>query len=164
MPETSLAHNVRVHEGSARTRAKTTEPKKKSRDSGTAADSGTASGPEFPKPARPVPAVLEGRHEWTHPENDVDWTLAPGDWALEQRLRAQRNKLIKDQLSSGKNVMYRSSGNSLVPLVYSNDCTTYQPVKSADEVNVGDIVFCQVFPSEFFYAHVVHQKWMYEAT
>ena len=157
LPETSL--DVRIHEGSARTRAKTTEPKKKSHDSGTASDSA----PEFPMPSRPVPVVLEGKHELTRPELDVDWTLAEGNWDLELQRREQRNKMIKDQLRAGKNVMYRSSGRSLEPLIYSNDCTTWQPVASADEVKVGDIVFCQVFPSRSFYGHLVFDKWKHEA-
>ena len=110
-----------------------------------------------------MPVVLEGKHQLTRPELDVDWTLAPGNWDLELQRREKRSQMIKDQLVAGKNVMYRSSGRSLEPLIYSNDCTTYQPVASADEVKVGDIVFCQVFPSQFFYAHLVKEKWEHEA-
>lgn len=37
--------------------------------------------------------------------------------------------------------------------------TTYRPVKSTDEVNIDDIVFCEVQPGSRFYAHLVKEKW-----
>ena len=49
-----------------------------------------------------------------------------------------------------------------MPRVYSDDICTFEPVTSADQVNVGDIVFCQVFPSHYFYGHIVKEKWWEE--
>ena len=49
--------------------------------------------------------------------------------------------MIQEQLQLGKPVMYRSSGWSLYPRVYSNDLCSYEPVTSADEVHEDDIVF-----------------------
>ncbi len=100
--------------------------------------------------------MLRGRHE-ASPELDVDWTLS-ANWAEEQRLREVRSELIKTQLQAGIAVCYRSSGWSLCPRVRSNDQTTYEPVTSADMVQVDDIVFCQVQSSNRFFAHLVSSK------
>ena len=69
-----------------------------------------------------------------------------------------RSDLIKKQLLEGRPVCYRSSGWSLCPRVRSNDQTTYEPVTSADQVQVDDIVFCEVQPGNRFYAHLVKRK------
>ena len=108
-------------------------------------------------PDRLPPFVLESKHD-VRPELDVDWTLCPEDRDKELKRRAQRNELIKAQLQAGKPVLYRSSGWSLYPRVHSNDQTTYDPVTSADQVQVDDIVFCQVQPGDRFYAHLVKRK------
>ena len=100
--------------------------------------------------------MLRGRHE-ASPELDVDWTLSE-DWAEEQRLREVRSVLIKTQLQAGIAVCYRSSGWSLCPRVRSNDQTTYEPVTSADMVQVDDIVSCEVPLANRFYAHLVKRK------
>ena len=63
----------------------------------------------------------------------------------------------------GKSVIYRSSGNSLKPLVKSNDRTTYDPVRSPEEVMAGDTVFCCVQPGHRFYAHLVKYKQWWES-
>lgn len=112
-------------------------------------------------PNRPVPFLLEGRHE-VRPEVDFDWTLCPGDWCMELRRRQERNLLIKANLKDGRNACYRSSGWSLWPTVRSNDQCTYEPVTRDDQVVVGDIVFCEVMrfhgDTKRFYAHRVKAK------
>ena len=90
---------------------------------------------------------------------DVGWTLCPDDRQMELRLREVRNKLIKEKLLAGETVCYRSSGWSLWPRMSCGDMATYLPVRSADEVNIDDIVFCEVQPGSRFYAHVVKEKW-----
>ena len=67
--------------------------------------------------------------------------------------------MIKEQLQLGKPVIYRSSGWSLYPRVWSNDRCSYDPVTSANEVREDDIVFCQVQPGDRFFAHLVSRKW-----
>ena len=62
----------------------------------------------------------------------MDWTLCPEDRGKELRLREVRNQMIKEQLLLGKPVIYRSSGWSLYPRVWSNDLCTYEPVTSAE--------------------------------
>ena len=111
-----------------------------------------------PKLDRRPPFVLSWSHEIT-PELDVDWTLCPEDSGKELRLREERNVLIKEQLQLGKPVIYRSSGWSLYPRLWSNDQCSYYPVTSANEVREDDIVFCQVQPSNRFFAHLVSRKW-----
>ena len=91
---------------------------------------------------------------------DVDWTLCPDDRPMELRLREVRNKLIKEKLLAGERVCYRSSGWSLWPRMSCGDMATYLPVRSADEVNIDDIVFCEVQPRNRFYAHLVKEKCM----
>ena len=95
-------------------------------------------------------------------ELDWDWTLSR-DWDEEQRLREERNELIKAQLLDGKTVAYRSSGWSLYPRVHSNDLCCYTPVSFDEQVEVDDIVFCQVQPSERFCAHLVKDKEWHDA-
>ena len=92
----------------------------------------------------------------------------PVKWELELRLRDSRNRLIREYLLEGRSVFYRSSGNSMWPLIQSDDACTFHPIeevteedgihavqKKASEIGVGDIVFCQVQPSQQYYAHVV---------
>ena len=110
-----------------------------------------------PRPSRLPPFVFESRHE-TLPELDVDWTICPEEWPIELRLRGVRNQMIKEKRMAGSPVCYRSSGWSLYPRVHCNDQTTYEPVISADQVVVDDIVFCQVRPFDRFYAHLVKRK------
>ena len=71
-------------------------------------------------------------------------------------------------VSDGRSVFYKSSGNSMWPLVQSDDACTFHPIqavtamdgrhgvqKEASEIGVGDIVFCQVQRSQQYYAHIV---------
>ena len=109
-------------------------------------------------PTRKPPYVLECRHK-VSVEFDVDWTLCPENWPLEMERRELRNNMIKEQLQKGRNVAYRSSGWSLWPRVWSNDCCTYEPVESEDQVRQKDIVFCQVQPGDRFYGHLVSSKY-----
>ena len=125
------------------------------------------------KPTRRLPVVFESPHEASH-ELHEDWTVVPGSnhdpekWARELRRREARNLLIRDKLDAGRDVWYRSSGSSMWPLVQSDDACTFRPIqavtakggtdtieKEASEIGVGDIVFCQVQPSQHHYAHIV---------
>jgi hypothetical protein len=112
-------------------------------------------------PNRLPPFILETRHGVSS-HLDVDWTICPANWVIEQSRRKARNELIKEKLQSGKPVCYRSTGNSLWPLVHSNDQTTYEPVgDDPDQVQVEDIVFCQVQRGDRFFAHLVKEKWLH---
>jgi hypothetical protein len=111
------------------------------------------------KPQRLPDLVLEGPHEASL-EFHQDWTRVQGcnscpeKWELELRLRDSRNRLIWGNLTGGRSVFYKSSGDSMWPLVQSDDACTFHPIqavtakdgiqKEASEVGVGDIVFCQV--------------------
>ena len=125
------------------------------------------------KPTRRLPVVLESPHEASHVLHE-DWTVVPGSnhdpekWARELRRREARNLLIRQKLDEGRDVFYRSSGSSMWPLVQSDDACTFRPIqavtakdgihtieKEASEIGVGDIVFCQVQPSQHHYAHIV---------
>ena len=61
-----------------------------------------------------------------------------------RKTRLKRYDAFKGTLQEGKNVAFRSSGNSLLPKIKSNECCEYQPVRSHDELKEGDIVFCQI--------------------
>ena len=118
-------------------------------------------------PSRLPPYVLNYKHE-VSPELDLDWTRCPEDWPKELRLREVRNGLIKDTLLSGKPVLYRSSGGSLWPKVHNGDQCTFDPVTSEEQVQLHDIVFCQVKRAEGeplrYFAHLVKNKeWDWEA-
>ena len=85
------------------------------------------------------------------------------DWEEELRLREVQNEEIKKRLQQGNVVTYQTSGWSLWPRVWPNNQCTYAPVTSADDVNVDDIVFCQVQPGDRFYGHVVSDKWFQDS-
>ena len=109
-------------------------------------------------PTRDVPHFILQAHEVrVGDELDTDWTTH-ADWSEEQRLRDVRNELIRAQLQEGKTVAYRQSGWSLWPRVHSNDLCCYLPVRFDLQVGVGDIVFCQVQPQGYYYAHLVKDK------
>ena len=68
--------------------------------------------------------------------------------------------MIKEALLEGKAIKYRSSGWSLYPKVHSNDECTYAPIENGEQdIEEGDIVFCEVQPGDRFYAHNVKAKW-----
>ena len=124
---------------------------------------------------RGVPILLAKpcSHE-AAPSFHEDWTLVQGSdrdpekWEQELRLRDSRNRLIHDYLTDGRSVFYKSSGNSMWPLVQSGDACTFHPIqavtanegkhairKERSEIGVGDVVFCQVQRSQQYYAHIV---------
>ena len=102
--------------------------------------------------------VLESLHD-ALPDFDEDWTLCPQNLKRELELRQVRNQMIKEALLNGRKCFYRSSGNSLAPRVRSGNGCCYHPVTNADEVNVNDIVFCEVQPGDRFFAHIIKKKW-----
>ena len=78
---------------------------------------------------------------------------------MEAHDRDVRNCMKKDMLMSGRSVQYRSSGNSLTPVVYSGDVTMWEPVTDHSTLVVGDIVFCHVQDPPHaprFYGHAIH--------
>ena len=144
-------------EPTAKKRASTAKPSLRDRKQRDGAAASARAAPHCAVPDRLPPFVLESRHDANH-KLDVDWTLCPEDWGKELRRRKERNLLIKGNLQAGKSVCYRSSGWSLYPHVWENDQTTYEPVTSADQLHVNDIVFCEVQPGSRFYAHLVKEK------
>ena len=109
-----------------------------------------------PKPNRLTPIVVYGFHE-VRPEDDFDQTLGH-DWITGNGLREERNVELKRMLLQGHAVAYRSSVNSLLPMVASGDRCTYTVVTLAEQVLVNDVVFCEVQEGDRFYAHLVSKK------
>ena len=54
-------------------------------------------------------------------------------------------------------MQYRSTGNSLKPLVWSGDVTMWEPVTDHSQLVVGDIVFCAVQPNDRYFGHAIHK-------
>ena len=125
------------------------------------------------KPSRLPDLILQTPHEAV-PAFHEDWTIVEGsdrdprNWEQELKLRDSRNRMIHEYLRDGRSVFYKSSGNSMWPLVQANDGCTFHPIqavtamggqhavnKEASEIGVGDIVFCQVQRSQQYYAHIV---------
>ena len=48
------------------------------------------------------------------------------------------------RLRAGETVSFRESGNSMTPRIKHRQKCTYAPVRSPDDVQVGDAVFCKV--------------------
>ena len=95
-------------------------------------------------------------HE-VHPSEEKDWTLGTGSWKEELKLRNVRNCIVRDMLKSGRSAQFRSSGNSLFPLVRSGDVSMWEPVSDHDILELGDVVFCQVQDGDRFYAHMIQK-------
>ena len=57
-----------------------------------------------------------------HPADEIDWTI-DSDWEKELEKRNTRNTMVRDALAVGRAVQFRSSGNSLWPVVKSGDVT-----------------------------------------
>ena len=110
--------------------------------------------PHAPMPTRPVPHMIFEAHG-VHPSQEVDWTL-DRDQGVEQSNCDMRNSMIKDMLQSGRSVQYRSTGNSLNPLVVSGDVTMWEPVKDHSQLVVGDVVFCCVQEGDRYFGHAIH--------
>jgi hypothetical protein len=66
------------------------------------------------------------------------------------------HEAYKARLASGENVTRRERGNSMVPKIHSGEEIEYTPVKSPDEVNKGDVVWCKVGGTH--YTHLVKAK------
>ena len=111
------------------------------------------SAPDVPMPTRRPPLRLFEPHE-VHPHDVIDQVaLAPKrerNW-----MTYTRNLLMRKQLQDGAPVTYRSSGSSLSPIVQSGDCCIIEPILDCGTLVVGDIVFCEVQPTNRFYAHKV---------
>ena len=63
----------------------------------------------------------------------------------------------------GDLVQFKSSGNSLWPLVHSGDICWFTPNIPGCEIKVGDIVFCHVQPKDRYYCHLVWKASTYIA-
>jgi len=73
-----------------------------------------------------------------HPGDDTSFVphvARDWDWG--------EHKLLKEQLLAGRSVCYRFSGDSMLPRLWNGDETTQDPVTSADQVMVDDIVFSE---------------------
>lgn len=57
-----------------------------------------------------------------------------------------------ERLEAGETIITREKGNSMVPLIYSNQKHKLAPVK-IENVKPGDIVYCKVRGN--FYTHLV---------
>ena len=111
--------------------------------------------PHCPMPTRPAPMRISLAFE-IDPTQEVDWTAAR-DQHDERSLQSVRDYMIRDMLQSNRPVQYRSSGNSLWPMVRSGDVTMWEPVTDVSTLVVGDVVFCCVQPSGIFYGHMIHK-------
>ena len=58
-----------------------------------------------------------------------DWTIVD-DREEEMKLRDSRHRMMRQYLIDGCYVRYKSSGNSMWPLVQSNDLCTFHPVQA----------------------------------
>ena len=88
------------------------------------------------RPTRcPPDVVLEHPHQ-ADPLYHQDWTIVegsnwePAKWELEKQLRERRNLLIRESLTAGRSVFYKSTGDSMWPLVQSNDACTFHPIQA----------------------------------
>ena len=128
------------------------------------------------RPARCPPDVVLGSPHEADAQYHQDWTKVPGDfwdddrYSKEKARRERRDQLHREHLEEGKPVFYKSTGDSMWPLIQSNDHCTLHPIKAVTagrggvglekektEIGVGDVVFCRVQPKNLYFTHFVHK-------
>ena len=57
------------------------------------------------------------------------------------------------RLKNGETVSFREGGNSMTPRIKSRQKCTYSPVRSMDDVRLGDAVFCRV--ASPYFTHLI---------
>ena len=79
---------------------------------------------------------------------------------LQELVGPIEDEVMEEALKAGATISYRSSGNSLKPLIWSGQVCTLIPVRFAETVNEGDIVFCKVQESgEYYTLKVLSKRW-----
>lgn len=53
-------------------------------------------------------------------------------------------KHIAEQVSAGKEVVFRPRGNSMEPRIHNGQEVRVSPISSPDDLTVGDVVLCKV--------------------
>lgn len=66
------------------------------------------------------------------------------------------NNAWKARLQAGETVAFRGKGNSLHPRIKSGECCKYAPVRTHDDIQEKDIVFCQI--KGRYWGHIVKKK------
>ena len=100
-----------------------------------------------------------------HPDEEQDerdFRESVAKWWEGWQERNDNNKFLKAKLQAGMFVMCRMSGGSMLPLVHHKDVCLFEPVLNSDTIKEGDIVFCEIQPSNKFAAHKVLK--IYEET
>ena len=132
-----------------------------------AANCSADSAPTISRPSAPNNSTMSriygnnSEHFLVHAEDppgnkkDYDWVTKcasdDGKWIF---WSTKRLHLMREVLTTGIPVQYRSSGTSLAPLVNSNDICYIYPIKYDDEIEAGDIVFCSVQGGDRLYVHL----------
>ena len=101
------------------------------------------------------------------PSFHEDWTIVeggasdPGKCEMEQRLWDARNRMIRDYLTDGRSLGYKSSGNSMWPLVQSGDACTFHPIQAvtAMEGNVKLTASSMVALNSLLATTSLHPSW-----
>ena len=72
--------------------------------------------------------------------------------------RVTRHAAFKARLQEGGTVQWRSGGDSLAPRIKSHECCKYKPVRTHEDVNENDIVFCQI--RQRYWQHMVQKTYV----
>ena len=134
----------------------TSKPRRRSTSCGRVKGALPYAPKDCPMPAGPCPFVLLQPHEIC-PEQDYDWTKTadPANESEEMKVHEKRNIMMMNALRAGQTIQYGSGGNSLWPWVHSGDCCVFETVQDRDKLTLHDVVFCQVWPSGRFNAHLI---------
>lgn len=67
-----------------------------------------------------------------------------------------KGSYFADKLIKGEKVeRYKEGGNSMLPIIKSNQPVDLEPLDEKSSLNVGDIVFCKVKGN--YYTHLIHK-------
>lgn len=171
MPSTRAREPLPITQGNAKIRARTIRPETRSSEPPPRpCDDVSCPMPKRYPPGLDIYIVGSVRHEG----DDVDQTKINRDgtrntnYDIELKRRHERDLAIEHTLKRGRSAEYRSSGNSLLGAgVESGNMCRYIPIEAVrfpkDEsgfessLKERDIVFCQVQPSNKFFAHMIHR-------
>ena len=171
MPSTRAREPLPITQGNAKIRARTIRPETRSSEPPPRpCDDVSCPMPKRYPPGLDIYIVGSVRHEG----DDVDQTKFNRDgtrntnYDIELKRRHERDLAIEHTLKRGRSAEYRSSGNSLLGAgVESGNMCRYIPIEAVrfpkDEsgfessLKERDIVFCQVQPSNKFFAHMIHR-------
>jgi hypothetical protein len=73
---------------------------------------------------------------------------------MKKVITLSKSSFTAEMLKTGKTILkYKEAGNSMLPIIKSNQPVTLEPVIETTALVIGDIVFCKV--NGKYYTHLI---------